>query len=312
MHNMILGNGEVQEKERVAIIDRLERFFRDILKHPQPRESALRIESSIYQATSTKEEYKRMIMNKMQYLQQQQLQQQQSGNTPTATANTNSSSASQKTLSGQEKQEMRTLLTNIQPKLPLIDKTIADNTRNQRLDPEMVRKFASLRNILVKQLGLLSADGSQDTFIMSPQNLAALVDQLLKMMAIFSSTTKAPEMQSAMLSKLHEFKRYSSVNTTEDCNLPVQVNVEYVKQELEYLCSRYGELEYFVNQIRSDLVRVTMNYNSITLSMDLDNQYPGSIKFTVNPDIRTTPMQPMSITSLFRHLLSCKDGNKYS
>lgn len=285
----------------MAIVERLERFFRDILKHPQARESAARVESSIYQATSTKDEYKRMIMNKMQHLQQQQnLQQQQTTN-------------NQKTFTLQERQDMRSILQGIQPKVPMIDKIIADNTRNQRLEPEMVRKFASLRNILVKQLGLLSSDPTLDTFIMSPSNLAALVDQLLKMMAMFAATAKVPEQQSALQSKLREYQRFSVIDSVECDEIePSVINITYITKELEYLLNRFPGLTFFVNQIRSDVIRVKMTYNHITIDFDIDCQYPGVIKkYTVSPQVAIKHMPlPMSLTSFFRSVCVSIETNQ--
>lgn len=302
---MLLGNPEIQDKDRMAIVERLERFFRDFLKHPQPRDSAVKVENSIYEATTTRDEYKKMIMSKMQYLQSNTAAinngnagiQSVGNSTPQSIAN----GGSGKRTPAHEKAEIRGLIQGIQHKLPIIDRFIALHTNTPtKMDPEVVRKFASLRNVLVKQIGLLDSD----TFILTVANTSVLIDQINRMLVMFEQSN-GQDRCTALTKGIIDFQNSSFVPFSKGNQGPV--NVEYLLKELEYL-ARLTELKYFISYIRADVVRVRLNIKEHELHIDLDHSYPGTFKFSTS--MVFAPFQPMSLTSFVRQFLFCVQNKK--
>ena len=305
---MLLGNAEIKEKERMAVLDRLEKFFRDILKYGNANEAAVSVEKTIYMATNTKEEYKRMIMSKMQHLQQQH-QQRLPGGIVQHSQPTNPTEEYSKS----ERAEMRSLVVGMQSKIPMIDSIIAQNSNFTSMDPDVIRKYASLRNILVKQISMMSPDGAQDTFIMSLSNMNAVIDQLNKMTEMFSKAYRTTIQSTIFNKKLQEYRKALSMSGLKTIQKRQDngkiVNVDYVRKELAYLAKIGVNLEYSIEHVRTDRVNVQVYLGGDkqqTINFQLKSDYPGDFTHNVS---NFEPSKPMSLCSFIRQYIACNNNS---
>lgn len=327
---MLLGNCEVNEQERLGVVEKLEKLFKDLLKHPDPKQSAVKVEDSVFQATITREDYRKMIISRMQFLQQQMINvnnnvqntlsnsmhnaasnsmnsthSSSSNNMQNIMQSTSSPSMQKQQLSMHEKSEIHALLSSIQPDLPQIDKILAINTStvsSTKLDPELIRKFSSLRNILVKQIDLLP----MGTFILTVSKTVALVDQLKRLLQAFSTTLAGGSDRFAILAgKISKYKQICMIDSYSDhakgiARKGLQAGI---MRELNALSEMYPGLVYFVEGGRGDLVSVRISYQDKDIAeIIVDSAYPDCIHRINNLASITldTRFGPQSITSLLR------------